>query len=208
MGAERLKTSQAIELEKAKAELRRRFDQLLDNTHESILVAAVALPHEQLFASLFAHDTDKFNSLEDRNRTAVAKMYARSFKRVSDRCELLQEEQVCQLLACSAQELHQQAMAGAILIYTNRATGEKCYPAFQFSQGKPLPAISELVTATCTDTSNRESANMLVQHLVSKMDYAGPGEPENIVYRYELLDDEAALKIIRRDYDNMFEMGQ
>jgi hypothetical protein len=49
---------------------------------------------------------------------------------------------------------------------------------------------------------------VLVQHLVSRMDYSSPGEPANRVARYELLDDAAALELIKRDYINAFEPGQ
>jgi hypothetical protein len=50
--------------------------------------------------------------------------------------------------------------------------------------------------------------NTLVQHLVGRMDYSDPGEPGNVLPRFEVLDDPAALDIIKRDYRNALMTGQ
>ena len=135
-------------------------------------------------------------------------MRARAFARVDSRCELLSSQGAHNILGITKQALSQRAKAGFVLAYTNTSNRRKYYPSFQFKKNKPRPVIAKLISELNIDPVDTEAMNFLVQHLVSKMDYSSPGEPENVVPRYELLDNDAAVEIIKRDFINSFEPGQ
>jgi hypothetical protein len=195
-------------VEAAKAELRRRFEIRLDSASESVVLKAVALPDEKAFTAVSKVDSDKKLSIETRNQKAVANMRARAFERVSSRCELLTAQESHDILGISKQALSQKTKAGLVLAYTNTSNRRKYYPSFQFSENKTKPVIAKLINELKIDPVNTEAMNFLVQHLVSKMDFSSPGEPENVLPRYELLDNSAAVEIIKRDFINAFEPGQ
>ena len=135
-------------------------------------------------------------------------MRARAFERVSNRCELLTSQEAHDILGITKQALSQKAKAGFVLAYTNTSNRRKYYPSFQFTKNKPRPVIAKLISELNIDPADTENMNFLVQHLASKMDYSNPGEPEHVVPRYELLDNSAAVEIIKRDFINAFEPGQ
>lgn len=54
--------------------------------------------------------------------------------------------------------------------------------------------MAKLINELNIDPTHTEAMNFLVQQRVRKMDYASPGEPENVVPRYELLDNSAAVE--------------
>lgn len=195
-------------VEAAKAELLRRFEMRLDLASETVVLKAVALPDEKAFTAVSKADADKKLSIETRNQTAVANMRARAFERVGSRCELLTAQEAYDILGITKQALSQKTKAGLVLSYTNTSNRRKYYPSFQFTENKTRPVIAKLINELNIDPANTEAMNFLVQHLVSKMDYSSPGEPENVVPRYELLDNSAAVEIIKRDFINAFEPGQ
>lgn len=195
-------------VEAAKAELRRRFEMRLDLASETVVLKAVALPDEKAFTAVSKAEFDKKLSIETRNQKAVANMRARAFERVSSRCELLTAQEAHDILGISKQALSQKTKSGLVLAYTNTSNRRKYYPAFQFSDNKPRPVIAKLIGELNINPADTEAMNFLVQHLVSKMDYSSLGEPENVVPRYELLDNSVAVEIIKRDFRNAFEQGQ
>lgn len=195
-------------VEAAKADLRRRFEKRLELASEAIVLKAVTLPDEKAFTAVSKTEADKKLSIETRNQKAVANMRARAFERVDRRCELLTAQEAHDILGISKQALSQKTKAGFVLAYTNTSNRRKYYPSFQFSENKTRPVIAKLINELNINPADTEAMNFLVQHLVSKMDYSSPGEPENVVPRYELLDDSAAVEIIKRDFINAFEPGQ
>lgn len=202
------RTQTTAKIEAAKADLRRRFEKILELASEAIVLKAVTLPDEKAFTTVSKVDADKELSTEARNQTAVANMRARAFERVNSRCELLSSQEAHNILGITKQALSQRAKAGFVLAYTNTSNRRKYYPSFQFKNNKTRPVIAKLISELNIDPVDTEAMNFLVQHLVSKMDYSSPGEPENVVPRYELLDNDAAVEIIKRDFINAFEPGQ
>lgn len=202
------RTQSTVGVEAAKADLRRRFEKRLELASEAIVLKAVTLPDEKAFTAVSKTEADKKLSIETRNQKAVANMRARAFERVDSRCELLTAQEAHDILGISKQALSQKTKAGFVLAYTNTSNRRKYYPSFQFSDNKTRPVIAKLINELNINPADTEAMNFLVQHLVSKMDYSSPGEPENVVPRYELLDDSAAVEIIKRDFINAFEPGQ
>lgn len=195
-------------IEAAKADLRKRFENQLARASEALVLKAVTLADEKAFAALAKTESEKTRNIETRNQEAMARMKARSFERVDSRCELLDAREAYEILGITKQALSQKTKAGLVLAYTNTSNRRKYYPSFQFTENKTRPVIAKLINELNIDPANTEAMNFLVQHLVSKMDYSSPGEPENVVPRYELLDNSAAVEIIKRDFINAFEPGQ
>lgn len=200
--------STVARIEAAKADLRKRFENQLARASEALVLKVVTLADEKAFAALAKTESEKKRSIETRNQEAMARMKARSFDRVDSRCELLDAREAYEILGISKQALSQKTKSGLLLAYTNTSNRRKYYPSFQFSDNKTRVVIAKLIKELNIDPADIESMNFLVQHLVSKMDYSSPGEPENVVPRYELLDDSEALEIIKRDFINAFDIGQ
>lgn len=194
--------------EEAEADLLRRFQLRLAKAPKAVLFKAVELKDEKAFAEIAKAKVEKERPLEVRNQEAKAQMKARAFERVQERCCLLESSEAYGILGISKQALTQKTQAGLLLAYRNTANRRKYYPEFQFADNKPRPIISKLIAELGVDPADAEAMNILVQHLVSRMDYSSPGEPEKLVRRYELLDDSAAIEIIKRDFKNAFEAGQ
>ena len=194
------------EIEAIKADLRSRFEAQLSRVSEAVLQKAARLRDDKAFAALAKTDTDEKRSAEVRSQAARARMIAKAFDRVEERCELLEANEVAEILAISKQALSQKMQAGQLFAYTNNR--RKYYPAFQFSDNKVKPVIGRIIKEFGVDPADASAVNLLIQHLVTNMDYSSPGETSNIVPRFELLDDKAALEIIKRDYVNAYEMGQ
>lgn len=195
-------------IEAAKAALRERFEEHLARASAAVVLKAVALADEKAFAALAKVEVEAKRSIATRNQEAVARMKARAFERVDSRCELLDAKAACEILGITKQALSQKAKAGKLLAYTNTGNRRKFYPSFQFVENKPRPIIEALITSLDVDPADTQAMNMLVQHLVGRMDYSDPGEPSNEVPRFEVLDDPAALEIIKRDYRNALMAGQ
>ncbi len=172
------------------------------------MLKAVALADEKAFAALAKVDIEEQRSVATRNQAAMARMKARAFERVASRCELLDAKTACEILSITKQALSQKTKAGKLLAYTNTGNRRKFYPSFQFVENKPRAAVEALVKSLDVDPADTETMNFLVQHLVGNMDYSEPGEASNVVPRFELLDDRAALEIIKRDYLNALTAGQ
>lgn len=203
--AENIRTS-SRDIEAVKAELRQRFEAHLAHASDAVLIRLARLKDEKAFAALAKTDKDEKRSAEVNSQASRARMLTKAFDRVRERCELLEASEVSEILGISKQALSQKAKAGQILAYTNQR--RKYYPAFQLSANKVRPVIGELMKALEVDASDASAVNFLIQHLISRMDFSDAGEPSNVVPRFELLDNRAALEIIKRDYLNAFEMGQ
>jgi len=197
-------------IEAAKAALRERFEEHLARASAAVVLKAVALADEKAFAALakVEVEVEAKRSIATRNQEAVARMKARAFERVDSRCELLDAKAVCEILGITKQALSQKTKAGKLLAYTKTGNRRKFYPSFQFAENKPRSIVEALMTSLDVDPADTEAMNTLVQHLVGRMDYSDPGEPSNEVPRFEMLDDPAALEIIKRDYRNALMAGQ
>ena len=195
-------------IEAAKAALRERFEEHLARASAAVVLKAVALADEKAFAALAKVEVEAKRSIATRNQEAVARMKARAFERVDSRCELLDAKAACEILGITKQALSQKTKAGKLLAYTNTGNRRKFYPSFQFVENKPRSIVEALMTSLDVDPADTEAVNTLVQHLVGRMDYSDPGEPSNEVPRFEVLDDPAALEIIKRDYRNALMAGQ
>lgn len=195
-------------LETAKDQLRRRFEALLARTSDAVLFKAVTLADDKAFVALTRQSDSPQRSVETRNQEAMARMKARAFERVNQRCELLDAREAYEILGISKQALSKKTQAGQVLAYTNTSNRRKYYPAFQFVDNKPKQVIAKLIEALEIDPGDSASMNFLIQHLISTMDYSNPGEPANEQPRHALLDDNKAFEIIKRDYLTAFEMGQ
>ncbi|WP_176729451.1 MULTISPECIES: hypothetical protein [Pseudomonas] len=195
-------------LEAAKAALRQRFEEHLARASEAVVLKALGLADEKAFAALAKVDIEAKRSIATRNQEAMARMKTRAFERVASRCELLDAKAACEILGITKQALSQKTKAGKLLAYTNTGNRRKFYPSFQFADNKPRPVVETLFWSLAVDPADTEAMNFLVQHLVGNMDYSEPGEPRNVVPRFELLNDDAAMDIIKRDFVNAFEAGQ
>lgn len=200
--------AETVKAESSEAELRKRFDALIERAPKALLNEVVKLADDKAFAALAKPSVSKQKSIATRNQEARARMASGAFDRLESRCELWETKQACEILGITKQALSKKARAGHVLTYTKVSNGRTFYPSFQFTDNKPRAVIAELIKALKVDPSNREAMNHLVQHLVDNMDFSEPGEPSHIVKRFELLDDPDALQIIKRDYVNAFEMGQ
>ncbi|MFJ4442426.1 hypothetical protein ACIPZ8_10080 [Pseudomonas sp. NPDC089422] len=195
-------------IEAAKAALRERFEEHLARASAAVVLKAVALADEKAFAALAKVEVEAKRSIAMRNQEAVARMKARAFERVDSRCELLDAKAACEILGITKQALSQKTKTGKLLAYTNTGNRRKFYPSFQFAENKPRSIIEALITSLDVDPTDTEAMNTLVQHLVGRMDFSDPGELSNEVPRFEVLDDPAALEIIKRDYQNALMAGQ
>jgi hypothetical protein len=185
-----------------KADLRQRFEAQLSRATEAVLVKVGGLRDDKALAALLKSEAEKQRSAETRSQASRARMIASAFARVEARCELLEASEAAEILGISKQALSQRTQAGQALAYTN--SRRKYYPAFQFSDNKIKPVIGRLIKEFGIDPADSSAINFLIQHLVSRMDFSEPGEHSNVVARFELLDNETALKVIRRDYTNAF----
>ncbi|ANC80204.1 hypothetical protein [Pseudomonas putida] len=194
--------------EALEADLLQRFKQHLARLPDAVLMKAVALADDKAVVEVAKAKSEKVRSVGTRNQEAVARMKARAFARVEERCDLLESREAYEILGISKQALSQKAQAGQLAVYTNTGNRRKYYPAFQFEKNSVRPVIAKLISELEVNPTDVEAMNMLVQHLVSRMDYSNPGEPSNVLPRFELLEDSHAYEIIKRDYLNALEPGQ
>lgn len=193
-------------IEAVKAELRQRFDAQLARAPDAVLQQLVRMKDDKAFPALAKAAVDEKRSDEVRRQAAIARMRVKAFERVKERCELLEAPEVTAILGITRQALSQKAKAGKVVAYTNHR--RKYYPAFQFADNKIRSVIGKLIRELKIDLADAADVNFFIQHLIDRIDYSDAGEPRNVLPRFELLDDDAALEIIKRDYVNRYEMGQ
>lgn len=196
------------QVEVVKTKLRERFEDSLARASEAMLLKIEKMNDEKAFAALAKAEAEaeKKRSIQTRNQAAKARMLDSAFERVQSRCELLDASEAYHILGIKKQSLSQKTQAGHVLAYSNQR--RKYYPGFQFVENKVHPAIKSLIKDLKLDPTDTTAMNLLVQHLIGKMDYSDLGEPRRVVQRFELLDDNDALEIIKRDFINANEMGQ
>lgn len=194
------------DVEALKAELRQRFEMYLAQASDEALLQLTQFSDAKAFATLAKTQAAHTRSAHIKSQAAQARMLGKAFDRVRERCELLEASEVAEILGISKQALSQKTKRGQILAYSNHK--RKYYPAFQLQGNKVRPELGDLVRELKVDPEDTSSVNFLIQHLISNMEFSEPGEPSNILPRFELLDEQAALQIIKRDYLQAFEMGQ
>ncbi|MBD8577545.1 hypothetical protein IFU04_25240 [Pseudomonas syringae] len=192
-------------LEAAKASLRAEFERLIGKAPDAVIIKAASLSGGQALAAVLEKPEQSL-SVEARNQIAISQMKARSFESLKGACHLIDANAACSILVISRQALAKKVKVGHVLAYTQNH--RKHYPDFQFGNNKVRPVIALLIKELGLDTADETQANLLIQFLVQLMDYSNPGEEENVVPRYTLLEDKAAFDIIVRDFKNRLEMGK
>ncbi|MDD1011934.1 hypothetical protein M5G27_31320 [Pseudomonas shahriarae] len=190
------------------AALDRRFRLFIAKLPQAVLEKSLKLSDREALAELARSAAEAARSIEIENQEAIAEMRARSFVRVRERCELLESKDLVRILGITKQALSKRIQAGQIAVYTNQSNGRKYYPAFQIRDNKVRPVIAELISEFGVDPTDQVAMNLFVQHLITKIDYSNPSEPENIVEMHTLMDDPAARRIIKREWDNKYLHGR
>lgn len=186
----------------------RRFRLFIAKLPQAVLEKSLELSDREALAELAKSAAEAARSIEIENQEAIAEMRARAFVRVRERCELLESKDLVRILGITKQALSKRIQAGQIAVYTNQSNGRKYYPAFQIRNNKIRPVIAELISEFGVDPTDQLAMNLFVQHLITKIDYSNPGEPENIVEMHSLMDDPAARRIIKREWDNKYLHGR
>jgi hypothetical protein len=164
---------------------------------------------EESFLSSILTPTDAKSCLEDltvRRELAIARMKIKAFERISGRCSLLDAKTASEILGVTKQALSQRGKAGTVLAYSHG--GRKYYPDFQFKNNQILQELAGILKFLEVNPDDSVEVNLVIQDLVTYVDYSNPGEPENIIFRYELIDKKNGMALIRRDFKNHGEMGQ
>ncbi|MNJ58385.1 hypothetical protein D3C77_540160 [compost metagenome] len=195
-----------VHRETLEADLARRFQVFLNRLPASALERAIKLQGEEVFAELARAAIEEPLSIETRNQLAVARMRKRAHEKLKQRCTLLKSSDVCDVLNFSKETLSKRVQAGQIIAYTDG--NRRGYPDFQFEGNKVRPVIGRLVSELGLNVSDSSEMNDFVQHLASKIDFSDPGEDENLVCRFEVLDNPAGYAITKLDYENRYEMGK
>jgi len=190
------------------AALDRRFRLFIAKLPQAVLEKSLKLSDREALAELARSAAEAARSIEIENQEAIAEMRARSFVRVRERCELLESKDLVRILGITKQALSKRIQAGQIAVYTNQSNGRKYYPAFQIRDNKVRPVIAELISEFGVDPTDQVAMNLFVQHLITKIDYSNPSEPENIVEMHTLMVDPAARRIIKREWDNKYLHGR
>lgn len=196
-------------LDEAKASLVQKFIARMNRVSESEVIKAARLDDDKALAVII-QISDKAKgkplSIKARNEIAFAKLKANAFETVKKSYDLLDAGDVCEILGISKQALSKKTKAGQVIAYTNNR--RKYYPDFQFRENKVTPSSGKLIKALEIDPGNEPMVNLLIGFLASPMDFSNLGQEENIQPRYDLLDNDAARKIIIRDFKNRLEMGK
>lgn len=192
-------------LEAAKASLLAEFESLIEKTPVAVVLKAATLSGGQAVAAVLQR-ADTGMSVQARNQIALNKLKERAFESLKASCHLLEAADACAILGISKQALAKKGKVGQVLAYTKNH--RKYYPDFQFKNNKVESGVAELIKAVGLDVSDETQMNVLIQFLVQDMDYSNPGQNENMVPRYALLEDNAAAPIIARDFNNRLEMGK
>ncbi|MEX6666846.1 hypothetical protein [Pseudomonas sp. W2-17] len=187
----------------------RRFRQFIAKLPQAVLEKALKLSDDrEALAEMTRSTAEAVRSVEIENQEAVAAMRSKAFARVQERCELLESKDLVRILGITKQALSKRIQAGQIAVYTNQSNGRKYYPAFQIKDNKVRPVIADLIAEFGVDPADQVAMNLFVQHLLTRIDYSNPGEPENIVEMHTLIDNPAARKIIKREWDNRYLHGR
>lgn len=186
----------------------RRFRLFIAKLPQAVLEKSLKLSDREALAELARSAAEAARSIEIENQEAIAEMRARAFVRVRERCELLESKDLVRILGITKQALSKRIQSGQIAVYTNQSNGRKYYPAFQIRDNKIRPVIAELISEFGVEPTDQVSMNLFVQHLITKIDYSNPGEPENIVEMHTLMDDPVARRIIKREWDNKYLHGR
>lgn len=194
-------------LDEAKASLVQKFIARMNRVSESEVINAARLDDDKALAVII-HDSGKPKplSIKARNEIAFAKLKANAFETVKTSYDLLDAGDVCEILGISKQALSKKTKTGQIIAYTNNR--RKYYPDFQFKENKVTPSSGRLIKTLGIDPGNESMVNLLIGFLANLMDFSNLGEKENLHPRYEILDNDAAFKIIVRDFKNRLEMGK
>jgi phage antirepressor YoqD-like protein len=205
------RTKSSIEsADEAKALLLKRFIARMDKKSKSELIRAASLDSDDRAFALIITKTskakDKALSIKARNEIAVAQLKTNAFEAVKSTYDLLDAGDVCQILGISKQALSKKTKAGQVIAYTNNR--RKYYPDFQFENNKVASSTVALLKELAIDPEDESKTNVLIGFLAKSMDFSNPGDSKNVQPRYKFLDDEAALKIIIRDFKNRLEMGK
>lgn len=185
-----------------------RFRRFIAKLPQAVLEKSLKLSDREALAELARSAAQSARSVEIENQQAIAQMRAKAFVRVGERCELLQSKDLVDILGITKQALSKRIQAGQIAVYTNQSNGRKYYPAFQIRDNKIRPVIAELISELGVDPADQVAMNLFVQHLITKIDYSNPNQPENIVEMHMLIDDAAARKIIKREWENKYLHGR
>lgn len=185
-----------------------RFRRFIAKLPQAVLEKSLKLSDREALAELARSAAQSARSVEIENQQAIAQMRAKAFVRVQERCELLQSKDLVEILGITKQALSKRIQAGQIAVYTNQSNGRKYYPAFQIRDNKVRPVIAELISEFGVDPTDQVAMNLFVQHLITKIDYSNPGQPENTVEMHVLMDDPAARGIIKREWDNKYLHGR
>ncbi|WP_460154311.1 helix-turn-helix domain-containing protein [Pseudomonas sp. S3_G06] len=196
-------------LDEAKASLVQKFIARMNRVPESEVINAARLDDDKALAVIIQDSGKTKNkplSIKARNEIAFAKLKANAFEAVKASYDLLDAGDVCEILGISKQALSKKTKAGQIIAYTNNR--RKYYPDFQFKENKVTPSSGKLIKTLEIDSGNESMVNLLIGFLANLMDFSNLGEKENLHPRYELLDNDAAFKVIVRDFKNRLEMGK
>ncbi|UQW77116.1 hypothetical protein [Pseudomonas avellanae] len=186
----------------------RRFRLFIAKLPQVVLEKSLKLSDREALAELSRFETEAAKSIEIENQVAIAEMRSGAFVRVRERCELLESKDLVRILGITKQALSKRIQAGQIAVYTNQSNGRKYYPAFQIRDNKVRPVIAELISEFGVDPTDQAAMNLFVQHLITNIDYSNPGEPENVVQMHKLMDNPAARRIIKREWDNKYLHGR
>lgn len=196
-------------LDEAKASLVQKFIARMNKVSESEVINAAKLDDDKALAVIIKNPkkgNDKPLSIKALNEIAFAQLKANAFEAVKSSYDFLDAGDVCQILGISKQALSKKTKAGQVIAYTNNR--RKYYPDFQFEKNKADACVAKLIKALEIDPEDEPKVNLLIGFLAKTMDFSNPGEPENLQPRYKLLNNEAAFKIILRDFKNRLEMGK
>lgn len=204
-----VKTPRSSQGAQFKNQLMGRFEAFLDELSSEQLAQLVAKRSSaDLLAAVASLPKMPEQKLSPRVRNQIAFVEGKktAFENIKKNYELLESGTVCKLLDISRQGLSKKVKSGQILAYTSGT--KKFYPAFQFKGNKVIPEVAKLVKAIALDPAHEALVNVLLGFLAYKTNYSNPGEPDNLVPRYELLSDELGLQTVVRDFNNRTEMGR
>lgn len=208
MSTTTLKRPQSLDhsVEDARASLVKRFIAKIENIPDALISDAVKLKGDKALVMIVKADTvdSKKLSVRARNEIAFAKLKANAFEIVKQSYDFIESGDVCAILNISRQALSKKMKAGQVIAYTNGR--RKYYPDFQFKNNEVKPEIGFLTKALSIDTLNEPLMNVLIGFLAQTMDFYGGSDNEQP--RYSLLENEDALNIIVRDFQNRLEMGK
>lgn len=136
-----------------------------------------------------------------KNQIAISEGRISSLKDISMEYNLLSSNDVCAILNISRQALSKKVSKGQILAYSVNSR-KKFYPSFQFKNNKVINEIEIVTESLNKDFSAPINHNVLINFLLTEIDFSDVGEEKNIKKMYELIEDRKALKIIIRNFNN------